>query len=244
MKRACARERPAARVQEELRPVAPVEVRAAHCDVAAQRVDGGPAERDEPLLRALAERAHEPLLEIDRPALEARHLADPQAGAVHQLDESTVAHRPRRRPVRRVDQALRLARRERLRQPARALRQLQRRGRVVLARAEQHLMAEERAERGDPARDRRGCDPGGAHLGEPALELLRRRLRDRTLTPGRELQQVAPVRLDRARRPPGREQRQESVELGVGSRRHGRSRFPAAARTPLRAGMGGVVDLA
>src|SRR5688572_33040657 len=64
-KRSGAGERPTAGVQEELRTVAPVEVRATHRDVAAQRVDGGPAERDEPLLRALAERAHEPFLEID-----------------------------------------------------------------------------------------------------------------------------------------------------------------------------------
>ena len=53
-------ERPAARVQEELGPVAAVEVGPAHRDVAAQRVDRGPAERHEALLRALPERADEP----------------------------------------------------------------------------------------------------------------------------------------------------------------------------------------
>src|SRR5688500_104235 len=44
------RERPAARIQEELRAVAPVEVRPADGDVAAEGVDGRTAERHDPLL--------------------------------------------------------------------------------------------------------------------------------------------------------------------------------------------------
>src|SRR5918994_4405206 len=52
-------ERTPARVEEELGAVAPVEMRPAPRDVAAQRVDGRTAQRDEPLLRPLSERAHD-----------------------------------------------------------------------------------------------------------------------------------------------------------------------------------------
>ena len=40
--------------------------------------------------------AHDPLLEIDAVAFEPDRLADPQAGAVEQLDERAVAERARR----------------------------------------------------------------------------------------------------------------------------------------------------
>ena len=49
-----ARERAAARVEEEVGAVPTVEVRPAERQVAAERLGGGPAERDEPLLAALA----------------------------------------------------------------------------------------------------------------------------------------------------------------------------------------------
>src|SRR5919197_6530453 len=64
--RAGTRERPAARVEEELRTMAPVEVRPSAREVAPQRLDGLPADGHDPLLVSLAETAHEPLLEIDR----------------------------------------------------------------------------------------------------------------------------------------------------------------------------------
>ena len=57
--RARARQRAALRVQEELGPVAPVEVRPAAGEVAAQRLDRLPPDRDDPLLAALADHAHE-----------------------------------------------------------------------------------------------------------------------------------------------------------------------------------------
>ena len=104
--RAGAGERPAACVQEQLRPVTAIEVRPAHRDVAAQRVDCGPAERNNALLRALPERAHEPVLEVDGASVQAGRLADAEPRAVHQLDERPVAHRARRRAVGGVDQSL------------------------------------------------------------------------------------------------------------------------------------------
>src|SRR3954468_5937686 len=88
------RQRAAARVQEELGTAPPVEVGAAHRDVAAERVHGGAPQRDEPLLRALADRPDDPLLEIDRPPLQPGDLADAEARSVEQLDEGAVAHRP------------------------------------------------------------------------------------------------------------------------------------------------------
>src|SRR4051794_14934022 len=65
-----ARESTALRVQEQLRPVALVEVRAAVGEVAAQRLGGLASERDDPLLAALPRAADQPLVEIDRAPLE------------------------------------------------------------------------------------------------------------------------------------------------------------------------------
>ena len=69
--RAGARQRAAAGVQEELGPRAAVEVGAAHCDVPAERFDRRPAERHDPLLRALAECTHDPVVEVDRAPVQA-----------------------------------------------------------------------------------------------------------------------------------------------------------------------------
>src|SRR5690242_17269759 len=85
--RACARERAALRVQEQLGTVALVEEGTAACEVAAQRLDGLPPDRDDALLRALAGAADEASVEIDRRALEADGFAHAQAGTVEQLDE-------------------------------------------------------------------------------------------------------------------------------------------------------------
>ena len=58
-------ERAALGVEEELRPVALVEVGAPVREVAPQRLDRVPADRDDALLVALAGAADEPLLEVD-----------------------------------------------------------------------------------------------------------------------------------------------------------------------------------
>src|SRR5215218_5291106 len=85
------RQRPALGVEEQLVPVALVEVRPAAAQVAPERIGGAAAERHDPLLAALADRANEPFLQVDPIAFEADRLADPQARAVEQLDERAVA---------------------------------------------------------------------------------------------------------------------------------------------------------
>src|SRR5438034_4983353 len=89
--RACAGERAALGVQEELRPAAAVEVRPAAGEVAAQGLGGRTPDRHDPLLAALAETADEALVERDAALLEADGLRDSQARAVEELDQSSVA---------------------------------------------------------------------------------------------------------------------------------------------------------
>src|SRR5215210_1042724 len=63
-------QRPALRVQEQLGPVAAVEVRSAVGEVAAKSLGCLPADRNDSLLAALADRAHEPVVEVDAAAFE------------------------------------------------------------------------------------------------------------------------------------------------------------------------------
>ena len=100
-KGAGAGQRAAAGVEEEIGPVAPVEMRATERHVAAERLGRRPAERDEPLLVALPDDAHDPGLEVDRRLAQADGLGDPQPRAVEELDEGAVAQRTRRRSPRR-----------------------------------------------------------------------------------------------------------------------------------------------
>jgi hypothetical protein len=92
--RACPREGAAAGVQEEVGPVAAVEVGSPARQIAAYRLGGAAADRDDPLLPALADAADEPSVEVDGPLLEAHRLADPEARAVEELDERAVAVDP------------------------------------------------------------------------------------------------------------------------------------------------------
>jgi hypothetical protein len=100
-------ERPALRVQEELGAVAAVEERPAAREVAAQCLGRLAADRHDPLLAALADDAHEPVVEVDAALLEADGLRDPEPGTVEQLDEGPVAEGSGRDAARGVDQPLR-----------------------------------------------------------------------------------------------------------------------------------------
>ena len=111
--RAGAGERAAARVEEQLGPVAPVEMGPAEGEVAAHGLGGRPPERDEPFLAALSEHAHNALLDRDAVLLQPDRLRHTEAGAVHELHERAIAQRPRHRPRRGVDQPLGLGGRER-----------------------------------------------------------------------------------------------------------------------------------
>jgi hypothetical protein len=68
--RACSGQRTALRVEEELRTVAPVEVRPAAGEVAAKRLCGLAADRDDALLLALADAADEAVVERDGASVE------------------------------------------------------------------------------------------------------------------------------------------------------------------------------
>ena len=92
--RACAGQRAAAGVQEQVGPVAAIEVRAAERQVAAHGLGRRPAERDDALLVTLADHPHDARVDVDRGPGQPHRLRDPQARAVHQLDECAVAHAP------------------------------------------------------------------------------------------------------------------------------------------------------
>ena len=77
--RAGAGQRPAAGVEEQVGPVAAVEVRSAERQVAAYRLGGRAAERDDALLVALAEHAHDAGVDVDRRAGETDRLRDSEA---------------------------------------------------------------------------------------------------------------------------------------------------------------------
>jgi len=74
--RSCAGEPSALGVQEELLPVAAVEMRAAASQIPAYRLCGGTAERDDALFSPFAETADETLIQVDAGLLEADCFAD------------------------------------------------------------------------------------------------------------------------------------------------------------------------
>src|SRR6266545_1068545 len=108
----CAGQATAPRVEEELRPVARVEVRAPACQVSAYGLDGLPTDRDDPLLGPFPDAADKPALEVDARLLQADGLADPQARAVEELDERLVAQRAWARASRSLDEPFSFRRRE------------------------------------------------------------------------------------------------------------------------------------
>src|SRR4051794_39302563 len=124
-KRPGAGERPALGIEEELGPVPLVEVWATTGEVAAHGLHAFAAEGDDSLLVSLAQAADEPVLQVDAAALEPDCFADPQSRPVEKLDERAVAEGTRGRSVRRLDQALDLARRKGAGEPGAAFRQVE-----------------------------------------------------------------------------------------------------------------------
>ena len=78
-------------------------------------------------------------------------------------------------------------------------------------------MAKVRTHRGDAPGDRRGCEAVGAHCGDPALELVERRVPDCSVSEGMQRREVAPIGVDGPRRPAGLEGEQEALDVGVGA---------------------------
>src|SRR5215208_1625177 len=75
--------------------MAAVEVRPSARRVASKRLGRLAADRDDPLLAALAHHAHETVVQVDRATLEADRLRHAEARPVQQLDERAVAQRAR-----------------------------------------------------------------------------------------------------------------------------------------------------
>src|SRR5712691_8168906 len=133
------RERTALGVEEELGPMAAVEVGPAAREVAADRLGAPAADRHDSLLRSLADAADEAAVEVDAALVERHGLRHAQSRAVQELDERAVAQVTRLRAGGGVDQPLRLPGRERPRQLPPAARQIEVGAGVVVARAEQLL---------------------------------------------------------------------------------------------------------
>ncbi len=102
-------------VQEQLGPVASVEMRTTEREVAPHRLGGWAPERDEPFLATLSDHSDDSLLERDAALVQADRLRDAQAGPVQELDERSVPKGTWRGARGRVDQALGLCRRQRAR---------------------------------------------------------------------------------------------------------------------------------
>ena len=153
--------------------------------VAPESLGRLPAERHHPLLRSLADAAHESGVEIDAGLLQADGLADAQSGAVEELDQCAVTQCARRDAVRRFDEALRLRGRQCPRQSPPASWQVELGRGVVAACPEESLVAEEGADGCDTSRNRCRREPGRAELREVLLELLRGDLADGPVEPDR-----------------------------------------------------------
>ena len=229
--RAGAGERTAARVEEELRPVAAVEMRAAEGEIAAHGLGGGTAERDEALLAALSEHADDALVDGDAALLEPDGLGHAKPGAVQELDERTVAKRSRAWcPSRRRSGA-----RSR---PARA-----REG--VCDRDAVAELRQRDSRRRTPIRTRwrkyaRTAETRRAIV-EPARPSARieatQRSRSSTVASATgaieeraERGQVASIGVDGPRRPPSLQAEQEAFDVGVGGTHGARPDSPGARR--------------
>src|SRR5689334_11368103 len=138
------------RVQEELGTVPRIQIRPAAAEIPSQCLRGLPADRYDAFLRALADAADEPSVEIDAGLVQAHRFADAQPRAVEKLDERAVTERARRRTVRGFDEPFGLRRRERSWKRAPSTRQVELCGRIIATRSEKRLVAEERADRRDP----------------------------------------------------------------------------------------------
>jgi hypothetical protein len=214
-KRSGARERPALRVEEELRSVSSVEERPAAGQIPAYRLDSFAPERDDALLVSFPETADDAVLQVDPAAVEPHRLTDPQPCPVEELDQSPVAKRPRCRAVRGLDQSLDLARGERSRQAVPAPRKVDLGRRVVLAPAQKDEVVVERTRRGSSPDDGRRRLAARAQVGEPGLQFVRACTGGSLVEEPGQVGEVAAVGVDCPRRPASGEEREERLDLGV-----------------------------
>jgi hypothetical protein len=222
-----ARERTTPHVEEEVRAVAAVEMRAAERQISANCLCGGSSEWHEPLFATLSEDANDSSFEVDRALLEPDGFRDTKPGAVEELDERAVAQSPRRRAGSGLDQTLGFGGRERAREAAGAPRGRDRGCRIVASRADKFQVTEVRPHSRDASRHRRWREAVCPHHREPALELLGARVADLAAAEGGESCKVAAVRVDRTRRTARSEVEEETLDVGLESGRHGDERDSA-----------------
>jgi aminopeptidase len=156
------------------------------------------SERDDALLAALAAHADVLLLEVDVGQVESDGLGASKAGGVDELDEGSVPERERAVAVERPERRVHLLRTRRVRKPPRASKRQCRVGNPCSAERE----AQERPDRGDLARDRRGrklrppASQFGCVLGQlPHADFVDSDLA--LLEPARELLEIDAVRAAR-----------------------------------------------
>ena len=166
-----------------------------------------------PLLAALADDAHEPLVEVDGRALEPERLGDAQPRAVEQLDQGAVAQRARRRRRCAASTSRSASAAESVRGSLPGPpRQLERRGRVVGARAEQLQVLEEARTAACAARSSTAARPSArSDASQRSSSSVVTSPTGRPSQAG-ERGEVAAVRLDGARRAPRGEEEQEALE--------------------------------
>ncbi len=206
----------AAGVQEELGPVAAVELWSPEREIAPRCFRRRTPERDEAILAALPVHADDSTLEVHGVLLEPHGLRDAQSCSVQELDERPVAKDAGGCSRRGVDESLGLRGGERSRKTATSPRELDRRGRVLDLRADEDQVPEVRPHGGHTTGERRRREPGGAHLGEPALEVLDGRVAHVPRPERGERGQIAAVGVERARGAPGGQEQQIAIEIGVG----------------------------
>ncbi len=219
-----------------------------------------PAERHDPLLRALAVRADEAAADVDVAELEPDRLRGPQAAAVHDLEQRAVAKLDRIRAPRAVEQPRHLGLAEHVWELAALRRRVEGRRRVVGDQLLAAQVAVERAQAGGLAADRRRRarrPPGvafgvrgrsGREVGEEVGDvgaLDRDRVAPARMQEGAELEQIGPVGVERVAGETalelevGEKVEHQRLEVGIGARlwlgdgdRHG-AWFLAAGRRTL-----------
>lgn len=100
------RERTTLGVEEQLGPVALVEMRSAPRHVEDERIHTLPAEGHDPFLVTLSEATNDAVLEVDAAPVKRDGLGYPKPGSVEQLHQRAITEIARFGPVRGFDQAL------------------------------------------------------------------------------------------------------------------------------------------
>ena len=151
------------------------------------------AERDDPILAALAPHVHVLLLEVDVAEVESDRLRAAEARRVDELEQRAVPKRDRLLVVEALDELLDLLELRRIRQAARLPRRQRELGHAGAA----ERVPDQRADRRDPAGDRSRGETLPPQIGhvfreDPRVDLLE--LQSAPVEPARERVQIGAVR--------------------------------------------------